>query len=76
MYKRQALENGEDTKYLSEDIQNCIDAVNEYSNTLDQNISDLQEKRLALEDEYNKAVEKRNNGTDLTSLDNDVIETY
>ena len=25
---------------------------------------------------YNKAVEKRNNGTDLTSLDKDVIETY
>ena len=71
-----ALENGEDTEYLSEDIQNCIDAVNEYSNTLDENISDLQQKRLALEDAYNKAVEKRNNGTDLTSLDKDVIETY
>lgn len=71
-----ALNNGEDTEFLIEDIQDYIDAVDDYSDILDQNISDLQEKRLALEDEYNKAIVKRNNGEDLTSYDTDAISTY
>lgn len=71
-----ALNSGEDTEFLIEDVQDYIDAVDDYSDVLNQNISDLQEKRLALEDEYNKAVAKRNNGEDLTSYDTDAISTY
>ena len=71
-----ALNNGEDTEFLIEDVQGYIDAIDDYSDVLDQNISDLQEKRLALEDEYNKAIAKRNNGEDLTSYDTDTISTY
>lgn len=73
----ESLKSGIDTKYLDDDIQNTIDAVNEYSEILNENISDLQQKRLALEDEYNRAVEKRELGVEpLTSSDKDVIETY
>lgn len=73
----ESLKSGIDTKYLDDDIQNTIDAVNEYSEILNENISDLQQKRLALEDEYNRAVEKRELGVEpLTSSDKDVIKTY
>ena len=71
-----ALKNGDDTKFLIDDVQNYIDAVDDYTETLDANLSDLQEKRLALEDEYNKAVTKRDNGEVLTSYDIDAINTY
>ena len=71
-----ALKNGDDTKFLIDDVQNYIDAVDDYTETLDANLSDLQEKRLALEDEYNKAVTKRDNGETLTSYDIDAIDTY
>ena len=72
-----ALKNGRDTTWLAEDVQYNIDAIDSYKEALGDSISDLQEKRLALEDEYNKAVEKRQTGTEpLTSLDKDVIETY
>ncbi|MDE6364072.1 MAG: hypothetical protein K2L86_07380, partial [Lachnospiraceae bacterium] len=71
-----ALKNGDDTKFLIDDVQNYIDAVDDYTEILDANLSDLQEKRLALEDEYNKAVAKRENGEDLTSYETDAISTY
>ena len=72
-----AVKNGEDTTWLAEDVQYNIDAVDGYRQALDENISDLQEKRLALEDEYNKAIEKRENGVEpLTSSEKDVIATY
>ena len=72
-----AVKNGEDTTWIAEDVQFNIDAVDDYRQALDENISDLQEKRLALEDEYNKAIEKRESGVEpLTSFDKDVIETY
>ena len=73
----ESLKSGIDTKYLDDDIQNTIDAVNEYSEILNENISDLQQKQLALEDEYNRAIEKRELGVEpLTSSDKDVIKTY
>lgn len=72
----ESLKSGIDTKYLDDDIQNTIDAVNEYSEILNENISDLQQKRLALEDEYNRAIEKRENGINLTSYEQDTISTY
>ena len=69
--------NDEDTTQIEQDIQDYIDLMDEYSINLDDDISDLQEKRLALEDEYNKAVEKQNSGTEpLTTLDKKVISTY
>ncbi|WP_347282794.1 hypothetical protein, partial [uncultured Muribaculum sp.] len=72
----ESLKSGIDTKYLDDDIQNTIDAVNEYSEILNENISDLQQKRLALENEYNRAIEKRENGINLTSYEQDTISTY
>ena len=71
-----ALKNGGDTKFLLDDVQNYIDAVDDYTDTLDANLSDLREKRNALEDEYSKAIVKRDNGEDLTSYDIDAINTY
>ncbi len=73
----EAVKNGEDTTWLAEDVQSNIDAVDDYRQALDENISDLQEKRLALEDEYNKAIEKREKGTEpLTSSEQKIITTY
>lgn len=63
-----AVKNGEYTTWLDDDVQFNIDMVDDYRQALDENISDLQEKRLALEDEYNKAIEKRESGAEpLTS---------
>lgn len=72
-----ALKNGEDTTWLAQDVQSNIDAVNDYRQALGENISDLHDKRTALENEYDKAIEKRQSGIEpLTSLDIEVIETY
>ena len=69
--------NGEETKWVEGDIQDYIDAIDDYSKLLDGNIADLQEKRLALEDEYKKAVEKRQTGNEpLTSSEKEIISTY
>ncbi len=62
---------------LLDDYQSNIDAVEDYSQALNENISDLQEKRAALENEYNNAIEKRDSGIEpLTSSDKEIIETY
>lgn len=75
-YQR-ALETGEDTAWYAKNVQFYIDKKDELSEALDTNLSDMQEKRLALEEEYNKAIEKRGNTPDLlTSLDKDIIKTY
>lgn len=71
------LENGEDIGTFEDDIQTYIDMVDDYSDALDSSISDLQEKRLALEDEYNRAIEKReSNAEPLTTSEKEVIDTY
>lgn len=73
----EAVANNEDTTWLADDVQLNIDTVDDYRQALDNSISDLQEKRIALEDEYNKAIEKREKGIEpLTSSEKDVIETY
>ena len=72
-----ALKNGEDTSWLADEVQYDIDFVNDLSQALDDNLSDLQEKRLALEEEYNNAIEKRQKGIEpLTSSEQDIISTY
>lgn len=72
-----ALKNGEDVTWLSDDVQYNIDFVEDISQMLDNNLSDLQEKRIALEEEYNKAIQKRQKSIEpLTSSEQDIITTY
>lgn len=72
-----AKENGGDTEWFAENLQHNIDMVDDFSRTLDDKLADLSDKRAALEDEYQKAVEKRDSGVEpLSSLDQDIIETY
>jgi len=72
-----ALQNGEDTTLLADDLQYNIDAIEDCSQALDENLSDLWDKRTALENEYNKAIAKRDTGIEpLTTSDGEVIETY
>lgn len=72
-----ALKSGEDTEWFAENVQYYVDMVGDISEQLDTNISDLQEKRLALGDEYDKAIEKRQNGAEpLTTSEKETIKTY
>lgn len=72
-----AMENGTVATWQEHDLQFSIDTVNDYRELLDNNISDLQEKKLALEDEYTKAIEKKEDGTSpLTTSEKDTIQTY
>lgn len=72
-----AVKNGEDTTWLADDVQLYIDTVDDCKQALDDSISDLQDKRVALENEYNKAIEKRESGVEpLTSSEKEIIETY
>lgn len=72
-----AVNNGEDTEFLEDDIQGYIDLIDSYSTQLEDNIADLQEKRVALQDEYNKAVEKRDSGAEpLTTSEKEIIGAY
>ena len=74
--RRDALESGLDVTSIDEEIQDYIDAAAEYSAQLDSSISDLQEKRLALEDEYRQAVENKQNGEDMSTSETKIIDTY
>lgn len=75
--RQHALENGEDTKWLEEDILNAYEFIDGVSKNIDGNLSDLWEKRSALAEEYNKAIEKQEQGIEpLTTSEKDVIETY
>lgn len=72
-----ALKNGEDTEWLAEDIQYNVDSREAYLQALNESLADLQEKRAALEIEYNKAIDKQNSGNALlTSSEKDIINTY
>lgn len=72
-----AVKTGEDTTWLKEDLQMNTDVTDDYKQSLDDNLSDLQEKRLALKDEYDKAIEKSEMGVEpLTSSEKGVIKTY
>ena len=72
-----AVKNGEDTEYLEDDLQDYIDLVDSYSMQLEGNIADLQEMRANLQDEYNKAIEKRDAGIEpLATSEQDFINTY
>ncbi len=73
----EAVANGEDTTWQEKDVQYYIDLQDAYNNSLDNNISDLQNKKLALQDEYKKAIEQRDNGfAPLTTSQNETIEAY
>lgn len=72
-----AVENNEDTRWLEDDVQRYTDIVSSYEDQIENNISDLQEKRIALEEEYAKAIEKSATGTSpLTTDEKETIETY
>lgn len=72
-----ALRNGDDTTWPEYNVQHYTDIIEEMHSILDSNISDLQEKRLALEEEYNKAIEKRENDlTPLSSSEQAIIDSY
>ena len=71
-----ALAEGKDLSWYDENIQYHIDRLDNRTQILNDNISDLQEKQLSLEDEYQKAIAKRESGLDLTTFDKEVIESY
>lgn len=73
----EALKKGEDTTWLADDIQYNIDTIDDCSQALDESILDLQEKRAALKDEYDKVIQKQQDGNlPLTSSDKEIIQTY
>lgn len=72
-----ALENNEDTKWLADDVLFYVDMASDYNQQIDKNITDLQEKKLALEDEYVKAIEKQKiDDASLTTNETNIIKTY
>lgn len=75
-YEEAAKRSGADTSDLEEDIQSYIDDVDAATTLLNNNISDLQDKQLVLEEEYQKAIQKSKNGAYLTSSEKDIIATY
>ncbi len=73
----EAVQKNMDTALLEKDGQYYIDEIDAYSQLLDNNISDLEEKRLTLQEEYDKAMEKKEqNLGPLTTSEKDIIDTY
>lgn len=73
----EAVKNQEDTAWLGSDVQFYTDMASDYEDIIDNNISDLIDKKNALEDEYNKAIEKKEQSVSpLTTDENETIETY
>lgn len=73
-----ALKSGskDDIKYYEENLQDCIDTVDEYTTSLNNNIEDLTKKKNNLQDAYDNAVKKESNGESLSSDEKDTISKY
>lgn len=73
-----ALKSGskDDIKYYEENLQDCIDTVDEYTTSLNNNIEDLTKKKNNLQDAYDNAVKKKSNGESLSSDEKDTISKY
>ncbi len=71
------LANGQSTEWIDQNIQSSIESSERYSNLLNDSIADLNEKLLALDDEYTKAMEKWSQGANpLTSYEQEVIRFH
>ena len=72
-----AVRNNEDTTWLANELQHNIDLTNDYKKVLNNNISDLEEKRVALKNEYDKVIEKQRKGIEpLSTSETEIISTY
>lgn len=72
-----AVEKGENPASHMTDIQYYVDMMEEASAVLEDNLSDLNEKRLALNDQYHKAIEKQEEGSSpLTTSEKNIISSY
>lgn len=73
-----ALKSGskDDIKYYEENLQDCIDTVDEYTTSLNNNIEDLTKKKNNLQDAYDNAVKKNSSGESLSSDEKDTISKY
>lgn len=73
-----ALKSGskDDIKYYEENLQDCIDTVDEYTTSLNNNIEDLTKKKNNLQDAYDNAVKKKSNGEPLSSDEKNTISKY
>ncbi len=72
-----ALKNGEDPSSFLEDSQWYYDMKKDTSEALEQNISDLQEKLSAMEDEYNRVSQKiQGDAEQLSTSEQEVFEAY
>lgn len=73
-----ALKSGskDDIKYYEENLQDCIDTVDEYTTSLNNNIEDLTKKKNNLQDAYDNAVKKKPNGESLSSDEKNTISKY
>lgn len=71
-----ALKNGEDIKYYSDNLQLCTDTVTDYENTLDETVTDLLEKQQNLQDGYDSAIAKKEKGEALSTSEKETISTY
>lgn len=74
----QALKDGGDITTTSNSLQHYIDMTVEMKDVLNNAIDDIREKRLAMEDEYNKVIQKQNStgSSSLTSSEKDLIQAY
>lgn len=72
-----AVRNNEDTTWLANELQHNIDLTNDYKKVLNNNISDLEEKRVALKNEYDKVIEKQRKGIEpLSTSETEIISIY
>ncbi len=72
-----AASNSSSKAAIESDLQFYIDETDAYSQLLEDNISDLQEKRLALQEEYKNATEKQEaDPNSLTTSEKGFIDTY
>ena len=74
----QALKDGGDITTASNSLQHYIDMTEEMKDVLNNAIDDIREKRLSMEDEYNKVIQKQNStgSSSLTSSEKDLIQAY
>lgn len=71
-----AVKSGADTTELKKDIDLYNKTVDFFSDKLESSIDDLIKKNSALQEEYNRVIEKQENGDILTPEEDKIISTY
>lgn len=72
----EAVKNDDGVEYAKAYLDYYTESIDDYKDTLDNTVTDLLEKQQNLQEAYDAAMEKKNNGETLSTSEQDTLDTY